>query len=486
MAAAAAKTVEAALWNFSWDQFRENHRVPNALFNDYLRFLALKAAASDFNASVLSPPTAIERIWHVHLHDTRHYRAMCDTIVPGHFIHHDPKDRDGGNEDPVQRSHRRQQAVRRYEATWGNPPGIWQLSEHMPHPAWPSPRDAAAAASIKAEALAEHSLANMMHANAYQRVLVYDQTRYKEKCTYLGDRILGITFAFKLAERTNRTFCIKWDSSCHLANFLAPRYHDWRCPGFRSPPRAPLYTFHGLVDRIDDNEYRNLMEVNMSVIKVRTNHRMLDDVVTQAFNKLFSVRAHLSSVVRSIMVRTLNKSPSCSTSNGALVRPSFTGLHIRMGDGAPNSSVYAAPWFRNDVRLGFEQAIALVRNTSRQHKCVLMATDNAQLHDWVLHRGPANVVAWERTTEEQSAIYAHNTFQHLNVSFIESLLLGASSCIVPGAITVEKERLRRPKPQNVTMGASSSFVRIATSAFSRLAMLFGNVPLCVHPDEEAQ
>ena len=124
MAAAAAKTVEAALWNFSWDQFRENHRVPNALFNDYLRFLALKAAASDFNASVLSPPTAIEHIWHVHLHDTRHYRAMCDTIVPGHFIHHDPKDRDGGNEDPVQRSHRRQQAVRRYEATWGNPPGI--------------------------------------------------------------------------------------------------------------------------------------------------------------------------------------------------------------------------------------------------------------------------------------------------------------------------------------------------------------------------
>lgn len=93
---------------------------------------------------------------------------------------------------------------------------------------------------------------------------------------------------------------------------------------------------------------------------------------------------------------------------------------------------------------------------------------------------------WERTTEEESAIYAHNTFQHLNVSFIESLLLGASSCIVPGAITVEKERLRRPKPQNVTLGASSSFVRIATSAFSRLAMLFGNVPLCVHPDEEAQ
>ena len=40
---------------------------------DYRRFLALKVAAQDWYASILSPPSSVDRIWHAHLLDTLGY-----------------------------------------------------------------------------------------------------------------------------------------------------------------------------------------------------------------------------------------------------------------------------------------------------------------------------------------------------------------------------------------------------------------------------
>ena len=56
----------------------------------YLSFLVLKAVARDFDATLLSPMTgAVNKTWHAHVLDTKHYRETCAALC-GKFIEHDP------------------------------------------------------------------------------------------------------------------------------------------------------------------------------------------------------------------------------------------------------------------------------------------------------------------------------------------------------------------------------------------------------------
>lgn len=122
---AAAQAAEATLMRLSLDRLRARVGVSVVIFRDYLRFISLKAACSDFYAAALSPPTEVDDVWHAHLLDTLSYHEMCEAVVPGHFIHHDP---DGGM-DARRRNDRRRRALKNYEATWGRAPESWQLAE---------------------------------------------------------------------------------------------------------------------------------------------------------------------------------------------------------------------------------------------------------------------------------------------------------------------------------------------------------------------
>jgi hypothetical protein len=57
---------------------------------DYAKFITLKAIVGDFDADKISPTPEIDQVWHVHLLDTKSYKAMCQRIAPRKFFHHSP------------------------------------------------------------------------------------------------------------------------------------------------------------------------------------------------------------------------------------------------------------------------------------------------------------------------------------------------------------------------------------------------------------
>ena len=69
----------------------------------YTQFLALKSACLDLDATKLSPPPLIDRVWHEHVLDTKRYAPACLSAF-GHPIHHDPN----GDEDVESRARRRE------------------------------------------------------------------------------------------------------------------------------------------------------------------------------------------------------------------------------------------------------------------------------------------------------------------------------------------------------------------------------------------
>lgn len=96
--------------------------VGKALMQDYCRFLALKVAAQDWYASLLSPPVEVDQIWHTHLLDTLNYEEFCAAIgVPQdvRIIHHDPE----GGTDAIARAARQQRSLNYYKQVWGEPKG---------------------------------------------------------------------------------------------------------------------------------------------------------------------------------------------------------------------------------------------------------------------------------------------------------------------------------------------------------------------------
>ena len=68
----------------------------------YKQFLSLKAATLDIDATKLSPPPLIDRVWHEHVLDTKRYAPACLSAF-GHPIHHDPN----GDADVPARARRR-------------------------------------------------------------------------------------------------------------------------------------------------------------------------------------------------------------------------------------------------------------------------------------------------------------------------------------------------------------------------------------------
>ena len=81
----------------------------------YTQFLALKSACLDLDATKLSPPPLIDRVWHEHVLDTKRYAPACLSAF-GHPIHHDPN----GDEDVESRARRREATLVALEKVYGD------------------------------------------------------------------------------------------------------------------------------------------------------------------------------------------------------------------------------------------------------------------------------------------------------------------------------------------------------------------------------
>ena len=95
----------------------------------YKQFLALKAASLDIDATKLSPPPLIDRVWHEHVLDTKHYAPACLAAF-GHPIHHDPN----GDADVGLRARRREATLVALEKVYGDDydEEIWAFPAEAP------------------------------------------------------------------------------------------------------------------------------------------------------------------------------------------------------------------------------------------------------------------------------------------------------------------------------------------------------------------
>ncbi|KAJ3351330.1 hypothetical protein GGF32_004329 [Allomyces javanicus] len=81
-------------------------RLPTPLTNvdlvlrEYRRFLALRVAHRDEDGTLLAPSAAVERVWHVHVLDTRGYVATNRAFPV--FVHY-AEDDDEDEEDRARR-----------------------------------------------------------------------------------------------------------------------------------------------------------------------------------------------------------------------------------------------------------------------------------------------------------------------------------------------------------------------------------------------
>ena len=265
------------------------------------------------------------------------------------------------------------------------------------------------------------------------RVLLSDQQSYIEKCTYLGDRIHGITFAYQLARRANRTFCVRWHRDCPLETFLSQREVDWTCKHvklFKNSSvvnMARLYTFHG-VNR--SRTYDMVLQSVAPLVRVRANIRLPEKELRVTFWRLFEPTVFLQETARRIVHAVVDMRP-------------YVAVHVRMGDGADGSGVRAAPWFRNDRRVNFTYAVDTLVRFVKYHDLLWVTTDNKKLRDYILYCRNSDlcgkVVAWNLTQHQEIAMRSPNTMQHATISFVEAMIFGSAQCIVGGVATDRTE-----------------------------------------------
>lgn len=77
----AARKLESMLrTKVEWRDFKRNtpSTANGSHFEEYLRFIALKAAFRDFDAKELSPSPEVDQIWHQHILFTKHYAEISD------------------------------------------------------------------------------------------------------------------------------------------------------------------------------------------------------------------------------------------------------------------------------------------------------------------------------------------------------------------------------------------------------------------------
>lgn len=104
---------------------------------EYIKFLELKMALMDWGVGygggdaplTLSPPEQIDRVWHLHILDTRRYSGVMRRLL-GHIPHHDP---DGAHADDLEgKKQRAENTAAAYRARYGGPGpaslSIWQFS----------------------------------------------------------------------------------------------------------------------------------------------------------------------------------------------------------------------------------------------------------------------------------------------------------------------------------------------------------------------
>ena len=120
----AARDAYTTLRAFPLERLKAHSGASDAVLDDYLKFIACKAATGDYFASLLSCPPEVDGVWHEHLLDTLSYHEMCEAIVPGRFIHHNP---DGASNEDA-RAERRMRALGLYERIFGVPPAYWRAA----------------------------------------------------------------------------------------------------------------------------------------------------------------------------------------------------------------------------------------------------------------------------------------------------------------------------------------------------------------------
>lgn len=117
-----APTALARLGSIDFTALARDAGASAALLEDYKKFLALKAATSDFDAVLLSPSPRVDEVWHAHILDTRAYTAACEAMLgAGGFIHHDPH----GGDDAAARDARLRRTVALFRADFGAPLTGW-------------------------------------------------------------------------------------------------------------------------------------------------------------------------------------------------------------------------------------------------------------------------------------------------------------------------------------------------------------------------
>lgn len=95
---------------------------------EYKRFMELKCALRDFSADKLTPPLAVDEMWHLHVLDTKRYKTDCQEMAGDlAFIHHDAD----GDADADARAERIRTVRMAYEARFGATPPtpIWDFEK---------------------------------------------------------------------------------------------------------------------------------------------------------------------------------------------------------------------------------------------------------------------------------------------------------------------------------------------------------------------
>ena len=85
------------------DQLLAMASCSELLWIAYTEFMALKIVSGDFVPTKLSPPPAVDALWHVHLLWTKSYDGLCAIVAGGQRIHHDPRSGLDGNEEDRKR-----------------------------------------------------------------------------------------------------------------------------------------------------------------------------------------------------------------------------------------------------------------------------------------------------------------------------------------------------------------------------------------------